>query len=196
MSEYVPAVLTAAMLAARENVPAVDGYRLRYYGDPILSTPCAPVRDVGELEPHLLHSMLRLMREYRGMGLAANQVGSLQRVALITWTVDPDQGQRPVACLNPRLLEQSETLVAAQEGCLSAPGFTTTIWRPARVHLQYEDLDGRTREVWLAGYEARCAVHEIDHLDGKLIFDGLSRQQRRQAERAVEKAQQRAERAR
>lgn len=180
--------------------PEGPPYRLRYLGDPILTTPAEPVESHkvalkytsvpawANVADGLVTAMRRIVAEHRALGLAANQVGSRQRVAIIAVPVasgDTHTAFEHLVAINPRLVAVSDEANVDREGCLSIPGFTTTISRATVVTLEYEDEAFRTHRIVLAGLYARCAQHEIDHLNGRLIVDGLSRQQRRQAQRLV-----------
>ncbi|ETW12152.1 peptide deformylase [Roseivivax marinus] len=138
--------------------------------DPVLSRVCAPVgdRDVTGLVGDLFETMYAAP----GRGLAAPQVGEVLRVFVMdaTWK---DGDMSPVACIDPEILWMSDDTVPMDEGCLSIPGVAATIQRPARIRLRWRGLDGAVHEADLDGAEARVALHEYDHLDGKVTFDRL-----------------------
>lgn len=163
-------------------------YTLRYLGDPALRVVCTPLNGA-PLPDGLLDAMhealrpgspLRTLEDNRsGAGLAANQVGGTVRVILVTI------GREIVTMLDPVILDRSLETAHRQEGCLSIPGFEVSKPRPEWLHVRYRDVAGASHECMLTGFEAQCVAHEVDHLDGVLIVDGLPRQQRRRAERII-----------
>ncbi|MDB4906383.1 MAG: polypeptide deformylase [Gemmatimonadetes bacterium] len=169
-------------------------FRLRLMGDPALSTLAARVESPDQLHYALLPSMRTILARTRGLGLAAPQVGVALRVALV-WQHDDKavqrKGERPprlelLAMLNPRIVNRSPQRLVWSEGCLSVPGFTTSKTRDAIVVVEF--LDAATllpREVKLFGMDAQCAQHELDHLEGRNLTDGLARPLRRRAQRDV-----------
>ncbi len=138
--------------------------------DPRLSVVCAPVgsEDVTDL----ITTMFTAMYAAPGRGLAAPQIGVLQRVFVMDcgWK---DGDMTPVVCIDPEILWSSEATGPAEEGCLSIPGATVTVTRPLEIRLGYTGLDGQRHDRHLTGFEARCAQHEHDHLQGRVIFDHL-----------------------
>ena len=163
----------------------MSAFQLRFLGDPILKTPA--LDDVGgpeDLPPGLLPAMRRVLEEQKGLGLAAQQVGSTARVALMKLN-----GQ-VVEAINLKVLEYSpEKILSRREGCLSVQGkgryFRTNVSRHAWVWVSYRDTAWQEHTLRLDGMAAILAQHEADHLDGRCIVDGLPRQQRRLAERIV-----------
>jgi peptide deformylase len=113
----------------------------------------------------LLDDMLRIMRRANGVGLAAPQVGVLQRLIVIA-----PEGMRPTALINPRIVK-AEGEQIGQEGCLSIPGLYGDVKRALYVEVEATDRKGRELTFELEGMPARVAQHEIDHLDGKLFID-------------------------
>ena len=153
---------------------------IRVVGDPVLRTPCEPVRDRDARVTSLVEDLLETVDHEGRAGLAANQIGVGLRA--FAWNIDDEVGY----VLNPRLVEVSEEEYQdGDEGCLSVPG----LWFPTRrawyARVVGEDLDGR--EVVVEGTElmARCLQHECDHLDGKLYLDRLDRAERKKAMRAI-----------
>lgn len=138
--------------------------------DPRLSTPCAPVTsDVSQLAADLLETMYAAP----GRGLAAPQVGVLQRLFVmdVAWkTGAPD----PVVCVNPEILSRSDEVAEGTEGCLSIPGISTLVTRATTIRLAWTTLEGDRRVADLTGFAAICAQHENDHLDGLVTFDRLT----------------------
>src|SRR5262245_39221477 len=146
--------------------------RIVKYGDPVLATP---TREVGGIDGEirgLVRDMIETMYAAPGVGLAANQVGVPLRVAVIDVTAGQEPGH-VIVLINPRLIEQEGQQVE-EEGCLSIPGFTEFVRRPARAVVRALDLEGV--EFTMEGREllARAFCHETDHLDGKLFIDRLA----------------------
>lgn len=117
--------------------------------------------------------MISFMRENHGIGLAANQIGIAKRVFVMG--SDSIEGfPEPFALFNPVILEASEEVDLAKEGCLSYPGLWLSIKRPKVIKVQYQDSLGNTHEVGMSGYIARCFQHEYDHLNGVCFVDIVS----------------------
>lgn len=153
---------------------------IRVVGDPVLRTPCEPIRDRDARVRSLVDDLLETVDADGRAGLAANQIGVNLRA--FSWNIDDEIGY----VLNPRLVEVSEEEYQdGDEGCLSVPG----LWYPTKrawyARVIGEDLDGR--EVVVEGTElmARCLQHECDHLDGMLFLDRLERAERKKAMRAI-----------
>jgi peptide deformylase len=157
---------------------------VRKLGDPVLRASALPVDTFDDALEAEIERMGVLMRDALGIGLAANQLGVLHRV--FVYRVDPEQ---PVtAVVNPVIEHASEQLEVAEEGCLSLPGVHVEVERPANVRLRGQDAEGRELLVEASGLEARVIQHEIDHLDGILILDRISREARKEAMRAMREA--------
>src|SRR5262249_24147540 len=143
--------------------------------DPRLKTACKPIGK-GEFDAKLhrfLDDMFETMKEAKGIGLAANQVGVLQRVAVID--LDPGGPKSKQYCLIiPRIVEASGEQSTYNEGCLSVPDIWEDVHRPARLTVEYEDEYGSTQTITADGLMATCLQHEIDHLNGLLFLDHLS----------------------
>lgn len=153
---------------------------IRVVGDPVLRTPCEPIRDRDARVRSLVDDLLETVDADGRAGLAANQIGVNLRA--FSWNIDDEIGY----VLNPRLVEVSEEEYQdGDEGCLSVPG----LWYPTKrawyARVIGEDLDGR--EVVVEGTElmARCLQHECDHLEGMLFLDRLERAERKKAMRAI-----------
>ena len=152
-------------------------HRLRYYGASILRSPC---REVDPDEPglgDLVSDMRRVMRRHDGVGLAAPQVGRDLRLVLV-WPPERRE-ESPTVMLNPVIETVSEDDVPFLEGCLSFPGIYRTVDRPGSVEVSYQQPGGRRVRRRCDGLEARIVLHEVDHLDGKLLVDHLSGWRRR-----------------
>ena len=133
--------------------------------DPVLRRKAAEIVKVTKKTQLLIDDMLRIMRNANGIGLAAPQLGILQRLIVIA----PD-GMKPTALINPRVV-QSEGSAIGEEGCLSIPGLYGDVTRPAAVEVEALDRKGRKVTFNLKGLKARVVQHEIDHLDGILFID-------------------------
>ncbi len=149
--------------------------------DPRLSTVCEPIVEITEAVRAQTHDMLETMYDAPGRGLAAPQIGILNRVFVtdVSWK---DGTPDPQVFINPEILELSDTFVKADEGCLSIPGVTTSITRPDRVHLTWTSLEGARVSQVFTGFAAACVQHELDHLNGIVTFDRLSATARAVAE--------------
>lgn len=143
------------------------------YGHPILKRKCAPV-EIGDKEaPELLNQMLEQMYESDGVGLAAPQVGILKRMVVIDVR---QESAKIYKMINPKIVWKSEETSEFKEGCLSVPGVCEVVKRPAFVSVEYFDETFNPCFIEkAAGVLAVCLQHEIDHLDGKLYIDRLSR---------------------
>ncbi len=153
---------------------------LRVWPDPVLSAAAGPVTEFAALRD-LAADLLATMYDAQGRGLAAPQVGVSLRVFVMdaTWK----QGTpAPQVFVNPVILSRSDETVLGPEGCLSLPGITTDIIRATAIRLRWSDLDGVVRQDDLTGFDAICAQHEIDHLDGVVTLDRLSPEARARAE--------------
>jgi peptide deformylase len=158
---------------------------VRKLGDPVLRAKALPVERFDEQLATEIGHMGELMHDALGVGLAATQLGVLHRVL-----VYQAHAEDPVTALvNPALEWTSEELEAAEEGCLSLPGVHVEVERPARVRVRAQDGSGDRIEIEAEGLEARVIQHEIDHLDGVLILDRISREARKEAMRAMREAQ-------
>jgi peptide deformylase len=157
---------------------------VRKYGDPALRTRARPVEVFDAALADEVRRMGNLMDDAIGIGLAATQLGVMHR--LLVYRVDPDA---PLGVLvNPELEYKSEELDTLEEGCLSLPGVGVEVERPVEVRVRASDETGAPIVVEASGLEARVIQHEIDHLDGVLILDRTSRDQRKQAMRAMREA--------
>ena len=123
---------------------------------------------VRDLVPRMYASMYRAP----GIGLAAPQVGSAIRLAVVD--LMPDEKPAPITLINPEIVAVSDELATREEGCLSLPGQYADVTRPARVKVRYQDEAGARKEIEADGLLATCLQHEIEHLDGVLFVDHLS----------------------
>jgi peptide deformylase len=165
---------------------------IRRYGDPVLKSKATPVATFDDALRAQVQRMGGLMNDALGVGLAAPQIGISQR--LLVYRVGQDAPL--TALINPELEWTSKgDEEIAEEGCLSIPGVGVDVERPVYVRVRAQDEYGEPRMVEASGLEARVIQHEMDHLDGVLILDRTSRDQRKEAIRTL-REQERAERER
>jgi len=134
-----------------------------------------PVRAIDSGLRRLADDMLETMYDAPGIGLAAIQIGEPVRLITIDLSKKTDEAKAPQVFLNPEIVWSSPEAVPYEEGCLSIPEYYAEVTRPARVKVRYRDLDGKDQEVLAEGLLATCLQHEIDHLNGVLFIDHLSR---------------------
>ena len=152
--------------------------------DPRLRTISSPVEAIDDDLQRLIDDMLETMYDAPGIGLAAIQVGVPKRVLVIDLQ-EPESDEegappvrKPMVFINPEILEGSEDLSVYNEGCLSVPDQFAEVERPASIRASWMDRDGRIHEERLEGLLATCLQHEMDHLQGVLFIDHLSRLKR------------------
>jgi peptide deformylase len=167
--------------------PEVEARRLaalahiRTFGEPALKTKATDVVAFDEALREEVARMARLMADALGVGLAANQLGVMHRV--LVYRAGPNAPL--VAVVNPRLEWASAEQEVAEEGCLSLPGVAVDVERPLHVRVSASDERGEEMLVEASGLEARVIQHEMDHLDGVLILDRITREQRKEALRVM-----------
>ncbi|ANU07469.1 peptide deformylase [Paraurantiacibacter namhicola] len=173
--------------------------------DPRLKTVSTPVTEFDDELRTLVDDMFETMYAAHGIGLAAIQVGVPKRVLVIDLQPE-DEDAEPEACdhdgthhthqptkkeprifINPEILDPSEETKDYQEGCLSVPDIYADVDRPARCRVRWQDLDGKTHEEVMEGLDAVCIQHEMDHLEGVLFIDHLSRLKRKMVLKKLEK---------
>jgi peptide deformylase len=157
---------------------------VRIYGDPVLRLRAVEVTSFDEELRRLVADMFETMQAYRGVGLAANQVGVAQRVAIVDVPID-DERRAVHTLVNPEILSRSGS-ESGEEGCLSIPGMYDDVTRSLEIHVRAYDEHGKAYEIDAEGYLARAIQHEIDHLDGVLFVDRLSPLKRQFLRRALE----------
>jgi peptide deformylase len=158
---------------------------VRKFGDPVLRTRARPVERFDDALRDEVRRMGELMIDALGVGLAANQVGVLNHV--LVYRVHQ---QAPVAALiNPEIEWSGNDEEILEEGCLSLPAVHVDVERPVNVRVRAFDEYGEPITIEASGLEARVIQHEMDHLDGVLVLDRISRQQRKEAMRALREAQ-------
>jgi peptide deformylase len=142
---------------------------IKKYQDPILREKCESVDEITAEVKDFCRQMLKIMYQENGVGLAAPQVGDKRRIITI------DVGQSPLCLINPKILSQSNKLVASYEGCLSLPGLNLRIKRPKQIEVEgYLLQKEKVTKIKADGLLARALQHEIDHLNGVLIIDKIS----------------------
>ena len=144
---------------------------LHLLGSPVLRQRAQPVAPTDAAVRELVDDLFETMRAAKGVGLAANQVGVAQRVAVV------DVGEEfgpPLVLINPRIVETGTELESAEEGCLSIPDVYAEVDRAHSIVLEALDRDAQPYRITVTGFKARAVQHEIDHLDGILFLDRLS----------------------
>jgi peptide deformylase len=155
--------------------------QVRVFGDPVLKSPATPVAEFDEVLASEVERMVGIMRDGLGVGLAATQLGLMRRLLVFQAGADA----RPTALVNPRIEWASGELAVADEGCLSLPHVVLEVERPLHVRVRGVDPVGEAILLEASGLEARVLQHEIDHLDGVLILDRTTDEQRKGALRAL-----------
>ncbi len=145
--------------------------------DPVLRKEAAPVERVDQALLTLAEDMLATMYDAPGVGLAAPQIGVLRRLIVMDPSRDED-AKSPLVMVNPMILELSDAMRIHDEGCLSIPDVTAEVERPAVARVAYIDTEGKLQETTLEGIWSTVVQHEIDHLNGVLFIDYLSRLKR------------------
>jgi peptide deformylase len=155
--------------------------------DPVLKQVSKPVPEVTPELRTLMDDMLETMYAAPGIGLAAVQIGVPVRVIVMDLAREGEE-PAPRYFVNPEILEKVEETQPYEEGCLSVPDYYDTVERPLKVRLKYLNYDGQPVEEWAEGMYAICIQHEMDHLEGTLFIDHLSRLKRNFAIAKVKKA--------
>lgn len=145
---------------------------VRIYGDPVLRQKCVPVAEFDETLQRLVEDMHETMHAYQGVGLAANQIGVLQRVLVVDVPLE-DERRTVHTLVNPQI-DRKQGSETAEEGCLSMPGVYEEVGRAEHVRVRALDAHGKPVEFQASGYLARALQHELDHLNGVLFTDRLS----------------------
>ena len=142
--------------------------------DPILRKKSQSLKNVDNDLRKLLDDMLETMYEAPGIGLAAVQIGILKRLIVIDISKE-DQKKNPLFLINPIITYKSKNTSSYEEGCLSLPGHYAEIERPSECHLEFLDYNGKKKKLQAQGLLATCIQHEVDHLNGILFIDYLSK---------------------
>ncbi len=158
-------------------------------GDPVLKSRATPVDRFDDSLRRQVARMAGIMNDALGVGLAAPQLGISQR--LLVYRVGPDA--QLITLANPEIEWASDEREGSDEGCLSIPGVMVDVERPVHVRVRAQDEEGEPRSVEASGLEARVIQHEMDHLDGVLILDRTSRDERKRALRELREAERQSE---
>ena len=146
--------------------------------DKRLKKVAMPVREIDKSIHALVDDMFETMYEAPGIGLAGPQIGVMSRIVVMDCAREEDEEPDPIAMINPEILWFSEELRVHEEGCLSIPEYFEDVERPDNIRIRYKDVDNKIVEREADGLLATCMQHEVDHLDGKLFIDYLSRLKR------------------
>lgn len=164
-------------------------YNIIIVPDPVLKQVAQPVSKVDDTLRKQMDAMLQTMYDAPGIGLAANQVGLLNRVLVMDLAKreGEETSAKPIFMANPEIVWESEDISVMEEGCLSIPGQYAEVQRPAIVRVKYLDYNNQPAELEAEGLLSHCVQHEIDHLDGVLFVDHLSALKRNMILRKIEK---------
>ena len=155
--------------------------------DPRLKKMCATLPDVNDRIRKLADDMLETMYDAPGIGLAAPQIGVLDRIIVMDCVKDEDEAPNPMVLINPEIIAASDVTNVYEEGCLSIPDQFAEVTRPKQVQVRWMDLNGSEQTQEFDGLWATCVQHEIDHLNGKLFIDYLSAMKRQMITRKMQK---------
>jgi len=151
-----------------------------------------PVKSVNSEIRKLVEDMFETMYDAPGIGLAAIQIAVPKRIVTIDIAKKKDEEADPHVFINPEITWEADELIVREEGCLSIPEYYEEVERPAAVRVRYLDIDGKEREIEADGLMATCLQHEIDHLNGVLFIDHLSKLKRDRVLKKYAKAAKRA----
>lgn len=166
----------------------IKTYEIITVPDPVLREEAQPVARVDDEIRKQMDRMLQTMYDAPGIGLAANQVALLNRVLVMDLSRrEEGSSAAPIFMANPEVIWESEEISVLEEGCLSIPKQLAEVERPAQVRVKYLDYNGKEAELTAEGLLSHCVQHEIDHLNGVLFVDYLSRLKRNMMLRKVEK---------
>ena len=158
-------------------MPRMTLRNILLHPDPRLKKVCEPVADVDAKIRKLASDMLETMYDAPGVGLAGPQVGVMKRIFVID-CAEKDAAADPMVLINPQITWVSEGLNTYEEGCLSIPDMYEEVTRPEMVRMSYLDVDGKLHEDEFDGLYATAVQHELDHLDGVLFIDHISKMKR------------------
>ena len=167
--------------------------KLYTYPDPVLKKKAEKVQKVDDEIRHLLDDMLETMYADAGVGLAAPQIGVSKRIVVIDVDQEGDEESgevikgNPLFLVNPSIIWHSDEIVCGEEGCLSVPKQRAEVERYAQVKVHYTDYNGKEQEILGDGLLAVCLQHELDHLDGILYIDRISRLKRQMIIKKLQK---------
>ena len=157
--------------------------RILTLGNECLRQKAFPVKNIGPEYQKIAEELINALHEGKGVGLAAPQVGLLERIFVVH--VEDDE---PRVFINPSIIETSQETVKYEEGCLSIPGIYTDVVRPRAVKIQAWNEKGRPFTLEAAGFVARVILHEYDHLEGILFIDRIPEQKKNRILAKIEKA--------
>lgn len=154
----------------------MDKYKIITLPDPVLKQKASAISTVDDSIRAQMDRMLETMYKAPGIGLAANQIGLLNRVIVmdIAQREEAPDTRKPIVMANPEIIWESEEPSIWEEGCLSIPGQYADVERALEVRVRYLDYDGKLQEAVFEGLGSHCVQHEIDHLNGVLFIDHLS----------------------
>jgi peptide deformylase len=188
---YAPGVLSVDFRAAHPYLRHMAILPILEVPDPRLKTISTPVESFDADLKKLIDDMFETMYAAPGIGLAAIQVGVPKRLLVIDLQdegADDETVRNPRIFVNPEILDPSEDHSIYNEGCLSVPDQYAEVERPATIRARWQDLDGKVHEESMQGMMATCLQHEMDHLEGILFIDHLSRLKRQMVLKKIEKA--------
>lgn len=142
------------------------------FPNPVLAMNCQPVQEINDQIRSLAADMGETMYKAPGVGLAAPQVGEPIRMVVLDVS---EEKNNLMTLINPVITQRSQEQEIGEEGCLSLPGIWEKVSRSTEITLKYTDLEGKEQELHADGLLAICIQHELDHLDGKVFIDHLSR---------------------
>lgn len=173
----------------------MDKYTIIKHPDSVLKQKAALISTVDDIVRAQMDRMLETMYAAPGIGLAANQVGLLNRVIVmdIAQREEEPNTRKPIVMANPEIIWASEEPSLWEEGCLSIPGQYAEVERPMEVRVRYLDYDGKQQEALFEGLGSHCVQHEIDHLNGVLFIDHLSSLKRNMLLKKYQKLQKESE---
>ena len=174
-------------LSVRPKSGGMPTLSILLHPDPRLKKAAEPVAEVTADIRKLAENMLDTMYDAPGIGLAAPQVGVMQRLLVMDCIKEEGAAPRPMALVNPEITWSSEETNVYEEGCLSIPEHYADVERPAEVRVAWTNLEGERQEEHFDGLWATCVQHEIDHLDGKLFIDYLKPLRRQMITRKMQK---------
>ena len=150
---------------------------IQFVPDPVLRKSALPVENITDKTLQLLDDMAETMYDAPGIGLAGPQIGELKRLIVMDCSRD-DEKSELWQMINPEVVELSEDNSTLEEGCLSIPGHTADVSRPDWIKLRFTDVKGKEQQIKAEGLLAACIQHEIDHLNGILFIDHISKLKR------------------
>jgi peptide deformylase len=158
-----------------------------FHPDTRLKKICAPVSNISDELRKLSKDMLETMYDAPGIGLAAPQIGILQRLIVLDCVKEDDADPEPVVMFNPEIIASSQETEVYEEGCLSIPDHYAEVTRAKEVQVKWVDIDGNEQTQGFDALWSTCVQHEIDHLNGKLFIDHIGVMKRQLITRKMQK---------